>query len=275
MRQLCSTVGVVVLTVACGMPRARAQQSQYDFGNQDTLGVVYSVLPDAFHESYNLKADLYIYVDSNTVNSVSSGFRWTDPRMHMDSAVSYSLTLTAFDMGQFFYHWTNIDTTNVYRWFLFAGLRQYGPGIGSSNQRQFLASYYFTFTDWAAEDSVVIDSAWFSAGTRLTFVTEEGHAYRPYRAERWTGYDFQASCCVLRTGDANCNGGDEPTIGDISRLVDYLFISGDLPCCIPEADVNQSGGANPTLSSITIGDISYLQDYLFITGPSLGLPNCY
>lgn len=44
--------------------------------------------------------------------------------------------------------------------------------------------------------------------------------------------------------------------------------------CLAECDVNQSGGLNPTCYDITIGDISTLIDYLFITGSELGLPNC-
>jgi hypothetical protein len=83
-------------------------------------------------------------------------------------------------------------------------------------------------------------------------------------------------CCDSRVGDANNSGDDEPTIGDISVMIDALFISGDIGviACLAEADINQSGGVNPIASDITIGDISYLIDYLFITGPSLGLPDC-
>jgi hypothetical protein len=84
------------------------------------------------------------------------------------------------------------------------------------------------------------------------------------------------SCCVGRVGDANGQGGDEPTIGDIGVLVDALFISAspDVLPCLAEADVNQSGGSDPVFEDITIGDISILIDYLFITGPTLGLPDC-
>jgi len=83
-------------------------------------------------------------------------------------------------------------------------------------------------------------------------------------------------CCSDRVGDANGAGGDEPTIGDVSVIIDALFISGipDPIICLAEADINQSGGENPTLSDITIGDISELIDYLFITGQSLGLKSC-
>jgi len=83
-------------------------------------------------------------------------------------------------------------------------------------------------------------------------------------------------CCLGRVGDANGVGGDEPTIGDISTMIDALFIGGDpgVIACLAEADINQSGGIHPQPGDITIGDISTLIDYLFITGPSLGLADC-
>ena len=84
-------------------------------------------------------------------------------------------------------------------------------------------------------------------------------------------------CCVGRVGNANGAGGDEPTIGDVSVLIDAKFITGTcdgILSCLAEADINQSGGISPTCDDITIGDISILIDYLFITGPTLGLPEC-
>lgn len=85
-----------------------------------------------------------------------------------------------------------------------------------------------------------------------------------------------ASCCLERVGDANGVGGDEPTIGDISVMIDAKFISGSPTpiACTGEADVNLSGGTDPQIGDVTIGDISVLIDYLFITGPSLGLSAC-
>jgi uncharacterized protein (TIGR02145 family) len=84
-------------------------------------------------------------------------------------------------------------------------------------------------------------------------------------------------CCVGRVGDANVSGDDEPTIGDVSVLIDAKFITGacdGILNCLTEADVNQSGGASPTCDDITIGDISILIDYLFISGSSIGLTEC-
>ncbi len=81
-------------------------------------------------------------------------------------------------------------------------------------------------------------------------------------------------CCAGRVGDANGIGGDEPTIGDISAMVEMVFLTGIEVACMDEADINQSGGVGPTKDDVTIGDISVLVDYLFITGASLGLPDC-
>jgi hypothetical protein len=88
---------------------------------------------------------------------------------------------------------------------------------------------------------------------------------------------LSAGCCLGRVGDANGSGEDEPTIGDISTIVDAKFISGTcggIINCLAEADINQSGGANPTCNDISIGDVSVLIDYLFITGSSLRLQAC-
>ncbi len=123
-----------------------------------------------------------------------------------------------------------------------------------------------------------------SQGTSVSYYVSATDVYpgsigeSPRRASRTeTYYTYTAtSCCSGRVGDANGEGGDEPTIGDISILIDALFIGGDAGIigCLLEADINQSGGTGPIAADITIGDISGLIDYLFITGPSLGLRDC-
>lgn len=89
-------------------------------------------------------------------------------------------------------------------------------------------------------------------------------------------WGYCCGCCAGRVGDANGLGGDEPTIGDISLMIDALFITGSLNIidCLDEVDVSQNGGCCSDSKHFTIVDISILIDYLFITGPSLGLPPC-
>ena len=95
------------------------------------------------------------------------------------------------------------------------------------------------------------------------------------------------TCCDMRVGDVNCSDSicysgdatrDEPTIGDVSCLIDAVFITGNcegIIDCLPEADINQSGGFYPKCDDITIGDISILIDYLFISpSGAVTLPDC-
>ena len=89
----------------------------------------------------------------------------------------------------------------------------------------------------------------------------------------WSGaVCWVVSCCAGHVGDVNGVGGDDPTIADISTLIDFLFISGDTPDCLDEADVNLSGTlVNPPLdwSDVTVSDASVLIDHLFIDKPEL------
>ena len=73
-----------------------------------------------------------------------------------------------------------------------------------------------------------------------------------------------ASCCQGTVGDVDGSGGNTPTVADIGRLVDYLFITGTPLDCMAEADVNQSGGINPDRNDITVADISAIVFHLFV-----------
>ena len=84
--------------------------------------------------------------------------------------------------------------------------------------------------------------------------------------------DIAGNCCEGIVGDANYDRAYEPTISDISIMIDMLFISGDPLQCYAEADANLSGGIEPTREDITIGDVSVLIDHLFISG--IPLPEC-
>ncbi|MFZ5980717.1 MAG: hypothetical protein ACOYVF_08805 [Candidatus Zixiibacteriota bacterium] len=74
-----------------------------------------------------------------------------------------------------------------------------------------------------------------------------------------------SGCCEGIRGDANCSGGD-PDISDITRLIDYLYLSHAALCCLEEADANGSGG-EPDIS-----DITKLIDNLYLSHQPL--PNC-
>lgn len=114
---------------------------------------------------------------------------------------------------------------------------------------------------------------------RTLFTPQQQGRMRCWLNDQLSGWilSTQEFCCEGRVGDANGSGGDEPTISDISVMIDAKFIASTcvgLLDCFSEADLNQSGALEPDCADITMGDIAYLIDYLFITGPSLGLRDC-
>ncbi|MCD6249520.1 MAG: VCBS repeat-containing protein [candidate division Zixibacteria bacterium] len=139
------------------------------------------------------------------------------------------------------------------------------PGTGS------IVSLYFTYLGSETSGSSPI-RFWNYDTRELSLLCPAGY----YVSETIDGA-VVLDCCLSRVGDVNGEGGDEPTIGDVSCLIDAVFITGNCEGvidCLAEADINQSGGSDPICDDITIGDISVLIDYLFITGVTLGLPSC-
>ncbi|MDD5426375.1 MAG: FG-GAP-like repeat-containing protein [candidate division Zixibacteria bacterium] len=66
-------------------------------------------------------------------------------------------------------------------------------------------------------------------------------------------------CCQGQiTGNVNCSAEEEPDIADITRLIDFLYLSHKELCCPGEADCNGSGGT-PDIS-----DITALINYLYL-----------
>ena len=98
------------------------------------------------------------------------------------------------------------------------------------------------------------------------------YVYNPGQEDSNSDGRGDACSCVGTTGNANCDPADEVSIGDVSTLIDNLFITGAPLGCIEEADVNQSGGVAPTEEDVTIGDVSMLIDHLFISRDPL--PDC-
>ncbi len=65
-------------------------------------------------------------------------------------------------------------------------------------------------------------------------------------------------CCIGTTGNVDCDVLDAVDIGDLTVLVDHLFISFAPLCCMKEADIFQD-------KSVDIADLTLLIDHLFIT----------
>ncbi len=65
-------------------------------------------------------------------------------------------------------------------------------------------------------------------------------------------------CCVGMTGNVDDDAENIVDIGDLTALIDYLFISYTVPVCFEEANCDGEG-------TVDIGDLTALIDYLFIS----------
>ncbi|MDD5425675.1 MAG: S8 family serine peptidase [candidate division Zixibacteria bacterium] len=87
-----------------------------------------------------------------------------------------------------------------------------------------------------------------------------------YQPQLVYGSVTYSGCCIDYTGNVDCSFEEAPDISDITRLIDFLYISHNPLCCLEEADVDASGG-DPDIS-----DITRLIDFLYISHEPL--PDC-
>jgi hypothetical protein len=67
-------------------------------------------------------------------------------------------------------------------------------------------------------------------------------------------------CCVGLTGNVDNDPGDGVDLGDLTALIDFLFISFTPPVCMEEANVDGDPGGG-----VDLGDLTALIDFLFIS----------
>ena len=129
---------------------------------------------------------------------------------------------------------------------------------------------------FAAGKTVASSASFQSAGVAGEIFPEQGASENFIITTEFIP-EFNETCCVGRVGDSNGSGSDEPTLVDVTMLIDTKYISQDheLIQCYAAADINQSGGVDPTWDDVTLVDITTLIDYLYITGPEVAeLPDC-
>ncbi len=77
--------------------------------------------------------------------------------------------------------------------------------------------------------------------------------------------EYSSTCCTGETvGNMDCIPG-QVDMGDLTVLIDHLFISLDPLCCVDEGDVDLSGQPSPEPIDVTMGDLTVLIDHLFIS----------
>ncbi len=151
------------------------------------------------------------------------------------------------------------------------------PGLIHSNQVAKAKTFEISSNTPVAEGNGPIMSAYFQlpiiqlAGSNPIDVSGYG-IYLPkittvrgtYVASTTIG-NVTMGCCVGMRGNADNSPDQIVDIGDLTRLIDYLFISMDELECLEEANTDGEG-------VVDIGDLTVLIDYLFIS--MLPLDNC-
>ncbi len=84
-------------------------------------------------------------------------------------------------------------------------------------------------------------------------------------------------CCIGLTGNLrtapHCDDYDQTVdMGDLTVLIDHLFISLEPLCCLEEGDMDLSGQPDPQPFDVDTGDLVVLIDHLFIS--LTPLPQC-
>jgi hypothetical protein len=88
-------------------------------------------------------------------------------------------------------------------------------------------------------------------------------------ARQWLTDNIQGgcSCCQGLRGNVDGSADDAVTLGDLTVLIDHLFISFEDLGCVDEANVDGSADG-----AVSLGDLTVLVDHLFIS--FMELPPC-
>ena len=79
-------------------------------------------------------------------------------------------------------------------------------------------------------------------------------------------YEYYETCCTGESvGNVDGSPDDSVGLGDLTALIDYLFVTYDDLDCPDEADLDQSGGSRADMEDITLGDLTVLIDHLFVS----------
>jgi len=112
--------------------------------------------------------------------------------------------------------------------------------------------------------TICLDSSWFPPGGTWRWMSSSGGADPSEVYPTWDGphcFTITDNCCSWgMTGNVDYDPEDMVDLGDLTALIDYLFISFAEPPCLAEANVD----GDPE-GTIDLGDLTRLIDYLFIS----------
>ena len=210
----------------CNTPEAF---DDVDHGAQDSL-IAEIVYLGSEPDGQKVAVNLYMYNDVQDVRMLSSGFSWDTEKAILDSA-ALSETMASLELPENiqFFEENHLPTSNAEHLFRFVDLG-YAAIAATSASRTHLATYYFTLSDWGADDYFCIELA---PNIALDFVTPDLGEYSP----EWGSPGCYPDMPVpTATGDPNGDG--TVNASDLNAMIDYLYHGGAAPLYPYEADLN-------------------------------------
>jgi hypothetical protein len=136
----------------------------------------------------------------------------------------------------------------------FSVTRQYPGGSQGCTETYTLTGQFLSSNTLSAGFS----AAYAGAGCGITTCTNQVFAM--------DGSRVSEGCCSGATGNIDCDPGNGIDISDLSRLIDFLYVSFEPLCCVESADTDGQPGTD-------IADLSALIDYLYISfSPTASCP---
>ena len=130
------------------------------------------------------------------------------------------------------------------------------PGAGA------VMSVYFTIPTWARSGSNPLSLQTYNSYAMV--LEADAGVYEPTTI----GGSVTTGCCEGSAGNVDADPEENVDIGDLTALIDYLYISNELPECYNEANID-----GDIQGRVDIGDLTALIDYLYIS--QLSLPACF
>ncbi len=238
------TIWALVLVAAILIPQSSMAQDPFA---EDTLAVGAGLASVGAG-----RAEIPItFINDEPLAGMEITLTWDSPDVHVDSFSFVGGRVQALStIG-----WTSIGNTMSLYVVAFENLIPVGSGD--------LGNIHFGYSTSVMPQLVSIDTITIIDGEREYATTFSDDTSQPFIPQFSFGSleITESGCCINDRGNIDGDPLDGIDIGDLIRLVEYMFQGGDEPVCMAEANVDGIGEPEPDIS-----DLIYLVSFMFQGG---------